>query len=101
MDVVLVRYDNGMVSNICEPVTVDCFLTGCVMKVWTEGNMLKARVEGPMSRPELASDPNVHRSADLSAPIGTNSFGGFGLQHTSTVGTESRILIHSVDVRWR
>ena len=101
VDVVLVRYDNGMVSNICEPVTVDCFLTGCVMKVWTEGNMLKARVEGPMSRPELASDPNVHRSADLSAPIGTNSFGGFGLQHTSTVGTESRILIHSVDVQWR
>lgn len=101
VDVLLVKYDNGQISPISESVTVDCFLTGCELEVWTEGGLLKAHVEGPMGRPELASDPNVKRSADLSAPIVENGFGGLGLQHTSTVGTESRILVHSVLAEWK
>ena len=101
VDVLLVKYDNGQISPISESVTVDCFLTGCELEVWTEGGLLKAHVEGPMGRPELASDPNVKRSADFSAPIVENGFGGLGLQHTSTVGTESRILVHSVLAGWK
>ena len=101
VDVLLVKYDKGEIVPISESVTVDCFLTGCVLKVWSEGDMLKARVEGPGRRPELADDPKVHHSADLSAKITPNGFGGFGLQHTSTTGTESRILVHSVKVEWK
>ena len=39
VDVLLVRYDKGEVSPVSEPVTVDCFLTGCVLRIWTEGNL--------------------------------------------------------------
>lgn len=101
VDVLLVKYDRGEITPVSESVTVDCFLTGCVMSVWTEGDTLKAHVEGPGRRPELADDPKVHHSADLSAKITPNGFGGFGLQHTSTTGTESRILVHSVKVEWK
>ena len=48
-----------------------------------------------------AGDPRIHESVDLEAEITPNSFGGLGLQHTSTVGTESRILVHSVKAEWR
>ena len=101
VDVLLVRYDKGEVSAVSEPVTVDCFLTGCVLQVWTEGNLLKAHVEGPKHIKELSSDPAVHGSADLQAQISPDHNGGFGLQHTSTVGTESRISVISVKAEWK
>ena len=66
-----------------------------------QGDELRATVSGPGRIAELASDPNVHHSAELSAKVEPNTFGGFGLQHTSTVGTESRILVHSVSVEWK
>ncbi len=100
VDVLLVKYDNGHVEPVCDPVTVDCFLTGCVLSVSMHRDELRASVSGPGRVAELASDPAVHHGAELSAKVEPNSFGGFGLQHTSTVGTESRILVHSVRAEW-
>ena len=102
VDVLLVTYNKGIVTPICTPVTVDCFLTGCKVRVWTENFLLKARIEGPGSIAELASDANVkHHLAELQANITPNGFGGFGLQHTSTTGDESRILVKSVKAEWK
>lgn len=101
VDVLLVRYDNGSASAITEPITVDCFLTGCTLKVWTSDGTLNARVEGPGRVSDLASDPHVKHSADLRAPVEMNTYGGFGLQHTSTVGTESRISVISAQAEWK
>lgn len=100
VDVLLVRYDNGTVSPVSESVTVDCFLTGCVLNVKYCAGVLSASVSGPRHVAELADDPAVHRSAEVSATVESNDFGGFGLQHTSTVGSESRILVHSVKAEW-
>lgn len=101
VDVLLVRYNAGEVEPISESVTVDCFLTGCVLSVETEGNVIRAMVTGPGRVPALAGDPAVRHSAELSAVIEPNGFGGFGTQHTSTVGTESRILVHYVKAEWK
>ncbi len=101
VDVLLVKYDKGETTPISESATVDCFLTGCVLSVKTEGGVLKAVVSGPGRIAELASDSDVVHTAELSARIEPNGFGGFGLQHTGTVGTESRILVHSVKVDWK
>jgi len=100
VDVLLVRYDGGIVSPVSESVTVDCFLTGCVLNVKYCAGVLSASVSGPRHVAELADDPAVQRSAEISAAVESNGFGGFGLQHTSTVGTESRILVHSVKAEW-
>ncbi len=101
VDVLLVSYSGGIVEPLCESVTVDCFLTGCTLSVSMTGSELRACVSGPGRIAELASDPLVHHSAELSAKVEPNDFGGFGLQHTSTVGSESRILIHSVKAEWK
>ena len=101
VDVLLVKYSDGIVEPLSESVTVDCFLTGCVLNVRSEGKMLRASVSGPGRVAELAGDPAVRHSAELEAGIEPNGFGGFGLQHTSTTGTESRIMLHSVHVEWK
>lgn len=101
VDALLVKYTDGRVEPLCDPVTVDCFLTGCVLSVRYCAGELSASVSGPRHVAELASDPLVRRSAELSARVGMNDFGGFGLQHTSTVGSESRILVHSVKAEWK
>ena len=101
VDVQLVRYDKGIVTPLTEGVSTNCFLTGCVLTVKAEGTRLTAHVEGPNHMATCAGDPRIHPSVDLEAAITPNAFGGIGLQHTSTVGTESRILIHSVCAEWK
>lgn len=101
VDVLLVRYDHGEVTPLTEGVSTNCFLTGCVLTVRAEGRRLSAHVEGPNHMATCAGDPRIHESVDLEAEITPNAFGGLGLQHTSTVGTESRILVHSLCAEWR
>lgn len=101
VDVLLVKYIDGHVLPISESITVDCFLTGCNLELQTEGNKLTALVYGPGRVPELADDQNVYHQAKLEAEIEPNGFGGFGLQHTSTTGTESRIMLHRVSAEWK
>lgn len=101
VDVLLVRYNAGEVEPISESVTVDCFLTGCTLSIETEGNVLRAMVTGPGRVPALAGDLAVHHSAEITVAIEPNNYGGFGMQHTSTVGTESRILVHYVKAEWK
>ena len=101
VDVQLVRYDHGEVTPLTEGVSTNCFLTGCTLTVRAEGNRLSAHVEGPNHMATCADDPRIHPAVDLEADITPNGFGGLGLQHTSTVGTESRILVHSVRAAWK
>lgn len=101
VDVLLVRYTNGHVEPISESISTDCFRTGCVLSLETSGSTLKAHVEGIARQSEHAGDPNIHHVVDLEASITPNAFGGLGLQHTSTVGAESRILVHSLKAEWK
>ena len=101
VDVLLVKHDHGVVTPLTEGVSTNCFLTGCTLTVRAEGSRLSAHVEGPNHIATSAGDPRIHPSVDLEAAITPNDFGGLGLQHTSTVGTESRILVHSVCAEWK
>ena len=101
VDVLLVRYDRGTVTPLTESVTVDCFLTGCTLTLEAAGDRLRARVSGPRHSSASAADPRVKPEAELEAVIAPNPFGGLGLQHTSTVGAESRILVHALHAEWK
>ena len=101
VDVLLVRYDHGEVTPLTEGVSTNCFLTGCTLTVRAEGSRLTAHVEGPRHMATCADDPRIHPTVDLEAAITPNAFGGLGLQHTSTVGTESRILVHALRAEWK
>lgn len=101
VDVLLVRYDGGTVTPLTEGVSTNCFLTGCTLTVSMTGGRLRAHVGGPNHMATCADDPRIHPEVDLEADVAPNDFGGLGLQHTSTVGTESRILVHTVRAEWR
>ena len=101
VDVLLVKYDHGAVTPLTEGVSTNCFLTGCTLTVRAEGSRLTAHVEGPLHMATCADDPRIHPAVDLEAAITPNAFGGLGLQHTSTVGTESRILVHALRAEWK
>ncbi|MGI5847490.1 MAG: hypothetical protein ACOX5T_05660 [Candidatus Cryptobacteroides sp.] len=100
VDMLLVKYSNGSVEPISESISTDCFLTGCTLSVEARGNGLYAHVEGPNRPATPVNDARIRHTVDLHAEMERNPYGGFGLQHTSTVGAESRILIHSVCAEW-
>ncbi len=61
-------------------------------------------MDGSLSDSQAASSKyvfNDFNEAMLSADIETNAYGGFGLQHTSTTGPESRIMLHHVKAEWQ
>jgi len=101
VDILIVKYTNGVIEPLTEGVSTDCFLTGCVMSIRTEGNRLVAHVEGNTPPEKRVNDPAIHNVVDLEAPYEPNDFGGIGVQHTSTVGGESKIMIHSVKAIWK
>ena len=101
VDIVIMKYTNGKTEAVSEPVSTDCFLTGCVMSIRTEGDKIIAHVEGNTPEEKRVHDPAIHNVVDITAPYEPNAFGGIGVQHTSTVGGESKIMIHSVKAIWK
>lgn len=101
VDIVVMKYTNGETEEISEHVSTDCFLTGCVMSIRTEGDKLIAHVEGNTPPEKRVNDPQIHNVVDIVAPYTPNDFGGIGVQHTSTVAGESKIMLHSVKAVWK
>lgn len=100
---VLVKYDNGQITNISEEVIASCFVTGCEITLKIEGTRFTAHVETPT--PQLADQTEagwVH-TVDLSADISANAFGGVAIQHTGTTGSggwQNTTMLHNLDVVW-
>ena len=101
VDFLLVKYTNGHIQAISEPVSSYCFHTGTVVDMAIKGDTFTAHVESPWRPADPIKDPNLHEKVDLSAKITPNTFGGFGAQHTSTCAGESRMMFHSVKVQWQ
>lgn len=110
VDFTLMKYENGKVTPISETVSSTCYRTGCRITLNTKhltlnrvsegdeanGNMiLTADVTTTTSQPASTLAKEVH----LKATVPSNSFGGFGLQHTGSCG-ESTTMIHGVQVRF-
>lgn len=95
----LVRYDNGKVTPLTEPVAATCYRTGCTIRVDYTAGLLSARVttSTPLSQP---ADPRLSTSVDISARVPANPFGGIAVQHTGSTG-ESATMLHRLDAEWR
>lgn len=91
VDFSLVRYDNGNVTPISDPVTAGCYLTGCHININAQGDRLSAKVytDTPVTPAE-----GIAPSVELEAPIEPNNNGGFALQHTGTCGESTTMLHH-------
>lgn len=100
---VLVKYDNGAVTEISDKVIASCYVTGCTISLKTEGNKLTAHVETPTEQLADQAAKGYPHVVDLTADIAVNSFGGVAIQHTGTTGTggwQNTTMLHNLDITW-
>ena len=96
VDFLLVRYDQGVVTEISAPVSATCYLTGCTISLHFTGNELTAHVTTMTPRPLGSQLPH---EVSLKAQVPANSFGGVHIQHTGSCG-ESTTMLHRLKVCW-
>ncbi len=100
---VLVKYDNGTVTEISDEVIASCYATGCTISLKVEGNKLTAHVETPTEQLADQAAKGYPHLVDLTADIEANSFGGVAIQHTGTVGSggwQNTTMLHNLNVTW-
>lgn len=100
---VLVKYDNGTVTEISDEVIASCYVTGCTISLKTEGNKLTAHVETPTEQLADQAAKGYPHVVDLTADIAANSFGGVAIQHTGTTGAggwQNTTMLHNLDITW-
>lgn len=100
---VLVKYDNGTVTEISDEVIASCYATGCTISLKVEGNKLTAHVETPTEQLADQAAKGYQHVVDLTADIAANSFGGVAIQHTGTTGAggwQNTTMLHNLDITW-
>ena len=100
---VLVKYDNGTVTEISDEGIASCYATGCTISLKVEGNKLTAHVETPTEQLADQAAKGYPHVVDLTADIEVNSFGGVAIQHTGTVGSggwQNTTMLHNLNVTW-
>ena len=100
---VLVKYDNGAVTEISDKVIASCYATGCTISLKAESNKLTAHVETPTEQLADQAAKGYPHVVDLTANIAANSFGGVAIQHTGTTGTggwQNTTMLHNLDITW-
>lgn len=100
---VLVKYDNGTVTEISDEVIASCYATGCTISLKAEGNKLTAHVETPTEQLADQAAKGYPHVVDLTAEIAANSFGGVAIQHTGTTGAggwQNTTMLHNLNVTW-
>lgn len=100
---VLVKYDNGAVTEISDKVIASCYATGCTISLKAESNKLTAHVETPTEQLADQAAKGYPHVVDLTADIAANSFGGVAIQHTGTTGTggwQNTTMLHNLDITW-
>lgn len=95
VDMQLMRFSEGRGEMLGEPVSTTCFLTDCTIRLWSEGNLLKAHVSTttPQRESTLAKEVN------LEAPV-EPLFNGIGIQHTGSAGA-SATMLHYLKAEWK
>ena len=90
VDFYLVRYENGKVTALTEPVSSTCYRTNCTISLHFIDGLLSADVTTKTPQPANSSLPHeVH----LKANVASNPFGGIHIQHTGSCG-ESTTMLH-------
>lgn len=98
VDFLLVRYENGIVTPVSEPVSAVCYRRGCKINLTISGNKFTATASSA-----AAPEPHRHglvKDVTLEAEITPNTFGGTGIQHTGSTGASATLLRH-LAVTWK
>ena len=97
VDFYLVRYENGKVTPLTDPVSSTCYRTNCTISLHFNGSLFSADVTTATPQPAHSTLPHeVH----LSAKVKANTFGGIHIQHTGSCG-ESTTMLHHLKAVWQ
>jgi hypothetical protein len=99
VDFLLVRYDHGQITPITSPISSNCYLTNCTLRLFLKGNKFHASASTttPLQKP---ADEQVKPTVELEAEVAPNAFGGFAIQHTGTAGEGVTMLRH-LEIQWK
>lgn len=100
VDFILMKYENGVTTEISDPVSSTCYRSHCNITLSIKGNKLTAHAETTAESPAVNKDPNLKTAADLEATVIPNNFGGVGIQHTGSTGA-SATMLHAMNIDWK
>jgi hypothetical protein len=100
IDFILMKYENGIATPISKPVSASCYRPDCFISVEVKNNKLIVDAETKTEYYIIPDRPEVLQKVHLEAGIDKNNFGGFGFQHTGTVGSGAT-LIKDLKIEWR
>jgi hypothetical protein len=100
IDFILMKYANGVATEISKPVSADCYRPDCSISLEVKGNKLIARAENKTEYFIVPGRPEVLQKVYLESEIVDNRFGGFGFQHTGTVAGGAT-LIKDLRISWQ
>lgn len=100
IDFILMSVKNGVSTPISKPVSASCYRPDCDITLQVTDNKITVQAESPTKYYIIPNRPEVHQSVDLKTEITPNNFGGFGFQHTGTVGSGAT-LIKDLKIEWK
>lgn len=94
VDCVFVKYENGEISEISDPVTTSCYRTPCFIVVEVNGNKLSAHAETTV---KVSVRPHVENEVTMETEIEPGNYGGFGIQYAGGAPT----MINNLMLFWK
>lgn len=99
LDFELMKYENGLATPISNAVSASCYRPDCHITVEAKANKLIVHAENTKEYYIIPNRPEVVHVVDMEADITPNNYGGFGFQHTGTVGSGAT-LIKDLKIVW-
>ena len=101
-DFTLYRYENGTGTPISESVASTAFNPGSHIHLAVHDDRLVARVTSDTAQSSDQKAAGLPAEVKLEASLGSSvASGGFGLQHTGTVGPGGRFVLHQLTAHYR
>lgn len=100
IDFILMKYENGIATPISELVSASCYRPDCYISFEVKNNRMIVDAETNAKYYAVPNRPEVLQKVHLESKITKNNFGGFGFQHTGTVGSGAT-LIKGLKIVWR
>ena len=99
VDFTLMKYENGIATTISKPVSTTSFRPNCNIVLEISDNIFTVHATNNTQYYSEPGRPELVRDVSLKAEIAPNHFGGFGFQHTGTVGAGAT-LIKDLKIHW-
>jgi hypothetical protein len=97
VDCIIMKYDNGKITEISKPVSTSCYRPTCNITVEVKGNKIIAHADSPTKYYIVPNRPDVFTEVNMENEIARNFFGGFGIMYYGG----STTMIEKLKAEWK